>query len=328
MVDLNKRLPLSICGMGRFATRRILPAIDQCPEFELVSVVNHSGINGDLPASVRQFASLDAFLEEKPAGSIYIASPSFLHAQHSIKCSLAGLHVLCEKPMATNNIDCHSMINVARDNNLQLWVGHMLRYSPALELARSWFRMGLIGELLSIDAIFHYELVEIDRPWAFRSGHFGGGALMDAGIHCIDAIRSFATGPISALSTIMDSHLHNDRVERKAKCNFRFGAVDCQLDIDSRAPYMTSLAIRGSGGTVAINNFAATWGEVAVELFVPHESQPVKSSLIDVSNIYCKQLRSFAKAVANPDLAATQDYSAAENVRVIEELYSITSILL
>lgn len=317
------RLPLAICGLGRFAIRRILPAITQCPDIELVAVVDRTGRAQDLPVSVRRFTSLDAFLATNPVGAVYIASPNFLHAQHSLQSLEAGLHVICEKPMATNSIDCQTMIKTARDLNLQLWVGHMLRYSPALKLAHQWFKQGLVGELQTISTIFHYELAETSRPWAFYSDRTGGGALMDAGIHCIDVIRNFTTEPISILAANLDYRSHDDGIERKAACHFVAGAVNCTVDINSQAPYKTLLTILGDKGKIIVNNFAATWGDVKVQLYSNDQNQLVKEELVDTSIIYNEQLRSFAKVVAEPNFAAFQDESAAENVRVIEKLYSI-----
>jgi predicted dehydrogenase len=321
---LNVKLPLAICGLGRFATRRILPAIAQCPCVELVAVVDHSGKARDIPLGVRRFASLEDYLETKPVGAIHITSPNFLHAQHTLQCLTAGLHVICEKPMATNSVDCQYMIKAARDFNLQLWVGHMLRYSPALLLARQWLQNGSIGELLSINAIFHYELAEISRTWAFRADRTGGGALMDAGIHCIDVIRLFTAEPIKVLTASRDSRSHEDGVERKATCRLAAGEVKCLVDVNSQAPYKTLLTISGTGGEIVIDNFAASWGEVAVKLYAYDGGEPVKEELVDVSTIYSEQLRNFAKAIAQPELVAFQDIFAAENVKIAEELYAIS----
>lgn len=324
MSKLSRGFPLSICGLGKFATKRILPALAQSADFELVAVVDPSGIAKDLPDGVRRFTSLETFIEANPTGAVYVASPNFLHAQHSLRCLAAGLHVLCEKPMATNSIDCRTMIKAATDHNLILGVGHMLRYSPALELAKEWLEQGDIGELMSINAIFHYELDQSSRRWGFRLDQAGGGALMDAGVHCIDVIRQFITGPISVLTANTDRHAYEDGVERKAVCNFTAGNVNCIVDVNSQAPYKTLLTLIGINGSIVVDNFAATWGEVAVKIYPKHNSKLVKSKIVDTSTIYDRQLQMFAKGIAQLSIAAWQDISAADNVKVIEDLYSIS----
>ena len=67
--------------------------------------------------------------------------------------------------MATNHKDCQLMLSMARKMNLHLGVGHMLRFSPALKLARMWLNEGSLGELLKFSLVFHYELPERNRSW-------------------------------------------------------------------------------------------------------------------------------------------------------------------
>lgn len=324
MKSQNKKLPLAICGFGRFATRRIMPAIAECSNIELSAVVDHSGKASGLSAGVNIFPSLDAFLETNPVGAVHITSPNHLHAKQSLQCLEAGLHVLCEKPMATNSADCQIMLGTARDLNLNLRVGHMLRYSPAVQLARQWLQDGAVGQLLSISTTFNYELPEINRPWAFRSGNEGGGALMDAGIHCVDVIRLLTGDPLSVKAAITDRHSHQDGVERSAHCKFVAGAVDCSLKVDSHAPYKTLLTISGVKGEIVIDNFAACWGGVTIRQYEPHSGAVAREETVDASTIYAKQLQDFAETIVRSVGNAAQDVAAAENVKLIEELYAIS----
>ena len=324
MIGTNGKLSLAICGLGRFARRRILPAIAECGNVELTAVVDRSGKAQDLPAGIRRFASLEDFLETAPSGAVYIASPNYLHAPHSLQCLAAGLHVLCEKPMATNSVDCQSMLTAARNLNLYLSVGHMLRCSPAMQLARRWMKEGLVGRPQSVDTVFHYELPEINRPWAFRRDCAGGGSLMDAGIHCIDVIRFLVGDPVSVLSANTDRRSHEDGIERSAICNFAAGGISSSVDVCSQSPYATLLTISGTEGKIVLTNFAACWGTVTVRLHTRHRDEPAREEVVDVSAIYAEQLRDFAATIDRPGAVALQDISAAENVRIVEQLYSIS----
>lgn len=322
MKSPNEKLPLAICGFGRFATRRVMPAIAECSNIELRAVVDHSGKASGL-SGVNVFRSLEEFLETKPIGAVYITSPNYLHAKQSLQCLEAGLHVLCEKPMATNSVDCQTMLKTARDLNLNLRIGHMLRYSPAVQLARQWLQNGVVGVPLSIRAIFHYDLPEINRPWAFHQGCEGGGALMDAGIHCVDVIRLLTGAPLTVKAAITDRHSHQDGVERSAQCNFVAGAIDCLLKVDSHAPYQTLLTISGTKGEIIIDNFAACWGLVTIRQHERHSSVVAREETVDASTIYIKQMQDFAETIIRGGNAA-QDVAAAESVKLIEELYAIS----
>jgi len=320
----NKILPMAICGLGRFATRRIIPAISMCQNVELVAVVDRSIKACHFTSNIHRFKSLEELLDSRLSGAVYISTPNYLHAQQTLQCLERGIHVLCEKPMATNSFDCQSMVQTAQNLKLHLRVGHMLRYSPALQLARSWLQNGMVGEPRTICTFFHYDLPEENRPWAFRQELAGGGALMDAGIHCIDAIRFLVGDPVTLLGAMIDPTLAGS-VERSAVCRFTAGGVISFVQVCSQAPYWSRLSISGTDGEIVINNFTACWGMATVKLFAsqPSQAMPIKEVTVDVSMTYSEQIRNFADAVCSSEVDSTAALDAAENVRIVEKLYAM-----
>ena len=318
-------LPLAICGLGRFASRRIIPAISMCHNVELVAVVDRSMKDIPLASNIQRFKSLEDLLDTHPTGAVYISTPNYLHARQAMQCLEAGLHVLCEKPMATNSSDCQAMVKVAQYLKLHLRIGHMLRYSPALQLTRSWLQNGIVGTPRAICTFFHYDLPEKNRPWAFRQDSAGGGALMDAGIHCIDAIRFLVGDPVISLGAMTDPTPEGS-VERSAVCRFTAASVNCFLQVCSQAPYWSRLSISGTDGVIVIENFAACWGMVTVKFCARrpgHALHKVKEEIVDVSATYSEQIQDFADRVARSEVSFSAALDAAENVRIVEELYAI-----
>jgi predicted dehydrogenase len=321
--EYNYKLPLTICGLGRFAIKRILPAIIKSQNVELVSVVSRSNKVTDLPINVQQFPTLEKFLESNPIGAVYITSPNYLHAKQSLQCLEAGLHVLCEKPMAVNSDDCQEMIGVAKKYNLNLWVGHMLRFSPALLVVRKWLQAGLIKSPNAMSMIFHYQLQEGGRRWAFQAGQKGGGALMDAGVHCIDVMRMLIDSPIEALEASTDRNSHADGVDRSVKCTLAVGSVKCTLDINSQKPYKTILKVGDVKNEIVVDNFAACWGKITVKLNDLKYNKTIKQEIVDVSSIYTEQLQGFSLAVGESGDLSCQDIAAAENIYIVESIYAL-----
>ena len=321
----NKKLNLGICGIGRFATRRIIPAIEKCNDIKLSAVVSKSSKQGKLNKSIHRYHDLNDLIAEKTADAVYIASPNIFHAEQALLCLNSGLHVLCEKPMATNYKDCQSMLSAAKKMNLHLEVGHMLRFSPALKLARTWLNEGLLGELIKFEVIFHYELPERNRSWMSDKKISGGGVLLDAGIHCIDVIQFFLGSNIITRSAKIDKSHFKGEVESQAMLEFTCDNIRGTIDLSSKSDYKSFLEISGSLGVISIQNFAATWESVPVTLYNNTKSKVLKEAVVDVSDIYLFQLNEFSNIIKNITTKKL-DYSAAENVKIAEEFYSLANI--
>jgi predicted dehydrogenase len=316
-------LPLAICGTGRFVTRRILPILSNNINIKLTAVIRSSGLFDEgIPDDVSRFTSLEDYLASSPVGAIYIATPNYLHAIQSIQCLKAGLHVMCEKPMAINKNDCDNMIGMARDSGFYLQIGHQLRYSPALILARSWIQNNLIGKLQTIQIKFHYELPVTARLWAYQFDFSGGGSLMDAGIHGIDAIR-FLTGGgnTKILDFKTDRKLHKDGLERVAVCSFMMGGVNCSLNVNATDSYSTVLRISGTGGEILVNDFAASWGNVKLKMTPNDCNINIIEETVDVSSIYVDQMKDFASKILNKEYDSSCSIEAAENVKLVQDMY-------
>jgi predicted dehydrogenase len=88
-----------VIGIGDIATRRVIPAIESEPGSRLYGLVTRDPAKA-APYNARVWTTLDEALFDPSVHAVYIATPVFLHAQQTIQSLKAGMHVLCEKPMA------------------------------------------------------------------------------------------------------------------------------------------------------------------------------------------------------------------------------------
>ena len=104
-----------IIGIGKHVNRFIAPAAKIAADTQLVAACSRSMDKAERFAAQfgvkRAYDSLDEMLKDPELDVLYIATPNKLHADQTVKAAAAGKHVLCEKPMALTEDDCHRMID-------------------------------------------------------------------------------------------------------------------------------------------------------------------------------------------------------------------------
>src|SRR6201999_3445393 len=87
------------------------------------------------------YEGYDELLASGAIDAVYLVLPNTLHADYAVRAAEAGVHVLCEKPMATTERECRQMIEAARAGGVKLMIGYRLHFEAAnlaaVELARS-----------------------------------------------------------------------------------------------------------------------------------------------------------------------------------------------
>ena len=83
------------------------------------------------------YTDLDIALLDKEIDAVYVASPTFLHCEQSIKAMRAKKHVLCEKSIALSSSELSEMIKVAKEENTVLIEAMRPAFDPALKLIKS-----------------------------------------------------------------------------------------------------------------------------------------------------------------------------------------------
>lgn len=141
---------------------------------------------------------------------IDICTPGHLHAEIAIAALDAGIHVLCEKPLANSVEEAERMAAAAERaaaHGVQAMVGFSYRRTPALAYARRLIEDGRLGTIRHIRAQYLQDWIvdpEFPLVWRLDAEQAGSGALGDIGAHIIDLAR-FVTGHeltgVSALSS-------------------------------------------------------------------------------------------------------------------------------
>jgi predicted dehydrogenase len=201
-----KRIRYAVVGLGHIAQVAVLPAFAHASEnSELVALV--SGDPKKLEKLGRRYKlkarySYDQFedcLRHGEVDAVYIALPNHLHREYTERAARAGVHVLCEKPMAVTEEDCLAMIGVAEENGIKLMVAYRLHFEEANLKAIDLVQSGKLGDARLFDSVFTMQVKEGDIRLNPRE--LGGGPLYDIGVYCINAVRNlFGAEPMEVVA--------------------------------------------------------------------------------------------------------------------------------
>lgn len=118
--------------------------------------------------------------------AVYIALPNNLHADYCVRAAGAGIHVLCEKPLAVTEDECQDIIKSCAENRVKLMTAYRLHFERANLKAVEMIRSGKIGEPRIFNSVFTMQV----SSGNIRTKHqYAGGTLYDIGIYCINAAR-------------------------------------------------------------------------------------------------------------------------------------------
>lgn len=174
------------------------------------------------------FHKLDALLGNGVVG-VGICAENSKHADLVVRTAEAGIHVLCEKPMALTIADCDRMIAACAANGVAYVQAFPQRLDPAGQKARALVRSGALGRIAMLrkrHGHFYGLTAWASAPagaW-FRDRRLaGGGALLDEGIHAADFVRWLLGDPVSVSAMVVTS-LMETAVDDNAVAIFRFAS--------------------------------------------------------------------------------------------------------
>jgi predicted dehydrogenase len=192
-IEPGRRVRYAVVGLGHIAQVAILPGFAHARQnSELTALVTgdpHKARHLSRKYCVEAVFSYKQYEKCLTSGTIdavYIALPNSMHRTYSVAASKAGIHVLCEKPMALDEKECAQMISAAAKSRTKLMIAYRLHFSKANLRAVEIIKSGKLGTSRVFNSTFTMQ-VRKDNIRLKRS--LGGGPLWDIGIYCINASR-------------------------------------------------------------------------------------------------------------------------------------------
>lgn len=186
------RIRYAVVGLGYIAQIAVLPAFSKARNCELAALVSDDNVKLEklsrkykVPATY-SYEDFDECLNSGEIDAVYIALPNSMHRDYTVRASEAGIHVLCEKPLAVTESECEEMISAAANNGVKLMTAYRLHFEQANMKAVEIAQSGKLGDLRVFNSLFSMQVREGDIR---LQEDLGGGTLYDIGIYCINAAR-------------------------------------------------------------------------------------------------------------------------------------------
>ncbi|MEK0165806.1 Gfo/Idh/MocA family oxidoreductase [Phaeobacter sp. A36a-5a] len=242
--DRRTRLRLGMVGGGQGAfigaVHRIAARMDD--RFELVAGALSSDPERAMASAAelgiaadRSYASYDEMARAEAGrddgiDAVAIVTPNHLHAGPSIAFLNAGIHVICDKPLAASAAEAEAIRQAAEASSARFFLTHNYTGYPLLRQARAMIARGDLGRIRLVQVEYAQDWltdpIEQDghkqAAWRTDPSQSGAGAIGDIGTHAFN-IACFVSGLTpEALSAELHSFGPGRRVDDNAHILLRY----------------------------------------------------------------------------------------------------------
>lgn len=315
----------ALVGFGRVAEDAHLPAFRASPGLVLAAVVEadpkrRKAAAEALPGA-RLYASLaELTAQERDLDFVDIATPPWLHAPLAKEALEAGLHVLCEKPLAFDEAELDALAAAAQAQGRALVCVHNWKKAPLLAKLKELLEAGAVGTLRYAEwqVLRTKPAADAGGGWRTDPARSGGGIVMDHGWHAFYLLSWLLGRRPSSASAVLSPKA---RREEEATVLASFSGVPAVVHLSWRA------ARRGHRG-----EFRGTRGAVEVldDALVVRRADGTQSRFVFAEPLskgsahpewFRDLLADFSEAVRDPGARAAALAEAQDAMRLVRLCY-------
>ncbi|MDP6870439.1 MAG: Gfo/Idh/MocA family oxidoreductase [Candidatus Poseidoniaceae archaeon] len=227
-------LDVVLLGCGRWGSNhlRTLCQLRDQEIIDTVTVVDPQPLT--ITGADKHFNSMDGV----NADLVIVATPSHMHSHQAKELLSAGYHVLVEKPLGCSEKEAAQVLACANENGRVIGVGLLLRFHPAISLAKQLIANGTLGRLESMR--FARRTTRPPPP--------EGNVVESLGVHAIDLVCHLM-GEVEPSAI----HAEGDLIDSRIAIEFPH-AIEAIIDVAWSATIeRRNMIINGSNGTLRID---------------------------------------------------------------------------
>lgn len=311
-------MKIAVIGIGKLGQRH-LNVWSQQENVEVVGIVARDQSKLQEVAGrygLTAFTSLKDLLAETDVDVVDICTPTDTHVEFVKLAAEAKKHIICEKPLALTSAEAEEMIHICEQNNVQLLVGHTLRFFPEYENAKNQIENGAIGRPGVIRMSRGVPYPTKEREW-YTEERRSGGLFLDLGIHEFEWIQS----TFGDVQRVMAKHVKHTEQSGKS---IEYGLVTLrmvdgtivQVELSwAETKFRSSFEITGNKGMITYNYDDSN--PVILDLHEEESQVTLPKSMLG-RDPYVRQMEHFIQCLTGKtDPVVTAD-DALQAIRIAE----------
>jgi predicted dehydrogenase len=203
---------IGILSFAHLHAESYLPLLQTFPDVDVIGLADDDAVRGAAAArqfGVPYFPSYAALFAVRP-DAVIVCSENRKHRALVEQAAAAGVHVLCEKPLATTLADAQAMLDACARAGVQLMTAFPLRFSPPVMEVKAQLAAGALGPVYACNATNQGQLPRRHRAWFVDPDLAGGGAVMDHTVHLADILRWYLGSEVVEVYAQTNRILHAD----------------------------------------------------------------------------------------------------------------------
>jgi predicted dehydrogenase len=291
-------LNIGIFGVGHLGKFHL----NNWKEIEGVKIVGFFDPNNDLAKEVAETYGIKRFTDEykliDAADAIDVVVPTDKHYEICKMALRRGKHVFVEKPLAHTMTEARELVEMAREANIKMQVGHVERFNPAF----------LAINNIDLKPMF----IEVHRLAQFNPRGTEVSVILDLMIHDIDIVLSvvksgvkniFASG-VAVMTDTPDianvriefnngcvANLTSSRISMKKMRKMRFFQKDAYIGIDFLDKKTEVIKLKDGNDTNVFN----------FDIETPNGTKTISvaNPMVPQANAIKLELEAFANSILN-----------------------------
>ena len=333
---MSRPLQGALIGFGFIAEKGHVPAyLAAADEFEIIAVADVCSARRDrarkLLPNARIYSDTKTLLaaEAGKLDFVDIATPPCDHAAIAHAAFEHGLHVFCEKPIATSAADARSLIDHAQQVRRVFFPSHNYKHAPVIRAIRDILETGELGpiHLVTLDTFrtTHAKGVpEWQQDWRRHRKTSGGGIAMDHGSHTFYLAFDWLGAQPTAIAAKM-SNLSTFDTEDNFSCTVTFptGIAVAQLTWNSGFRKVI-YTIHGAYGAIKVEDDDIEIHRRRAGGRTDVEKRLAASAWMDASHAewFVPLQREFVAAIRTGEYVGAEARDAVACVQLIETAYA------